>query len=179
MLHTCTTQLLHFPPVPPRITGSKEEEVSVIEGHMVSLLCDVQAYPPPEITWTRDGQVHLFGNGIHILPGQPSAEKLFSRQENFLCLNKVLVEILHVMSFFHVLGGQMLQLPRVRLEDAGQYVCTATNSAGQDQKNILLSVYGEQTHGDTSAQFSNTDDQISKHCLGKKVCLPQASCDRA
>uniref|UniRef100_A0A8D2ZR19 Hemicentin-1 n=1 Tax=Scophthalmus maximus TaxID=52904 RepID=A0A8D2ZR19_SCOMX len=92
--------------VPPRITGSKEEEVSVIEGHMVSLLCDVQAYPPPEITWTRDGQVHLFGNGIHILP-----------------------------------GGQMLQLPRVRLEDAGQYVCTATNSAGQDQKNILLSVY--------------------------------------
>ena len=37
----------------------------------------------------------------------------------------------------------MLQLPRARLEDAGQYVCTATNSAGQDQKSILLSVYGE------------------------------------
>lgn len=49
----------------------------------------------------------------------------------------------------------MLQLPRARLEDAGQYVCTATNSAGQDQKSILLSVYGEQhTHGDPSAQFS-------------------------
>ena len=40
-------------------------------------------------------------------------------------------------------GGQMLQLPRARVEDAGQYVCTATNSAGQDQKSILLSVYGE------------------------------------
>uniref|UniRef100_A0A8C4IV11 Hemicentin-2 n=1 Tax=Dicentrarchus labrax TaxID=13489 RepID=A0A8C4IV11_DICLA len=92
--------------VPPRIIGSKEEEVSVIEGHMVSLLCDVQAYPPPEITWTRDGQVLHFSTGIHILP-----------------------------------GGQMLQLPRARLEDAGQYVCTATNSAGQDQKSILLSVY--------------------------------------
>lgn len=48
----------------------------------------------------------------------------------------------------------MLQLPRARLEDAGQYVCTATNSAGQDQKSILLSVYGEQTHGDPSVQFS-------------------------
>uniref|UniRef100_A0A3P8SNR4 Uncharacterized protein n=1 Tax=Amphiprion percula TaxID=161767 RepID=A0A3P8SNR4_AMPPE len=92
--------------VPPRITGSKEEEVSVTEGHMVSLLCDVQAYPPPEITWTRDGQVLHFSTGIHILP-----------------------------------GGQMLQLLRARLEDAGQYVCTATNSAGQDQKSILLSVY--------------------------------------
>ncbi|KAM6944598.1 hemicentin-1 [Lycodopsis pacificus] len=92
--------------VPPRIIGVKEEDVSVIEGHMVSMLCDVQAYPPPEITWTRDGQVLHFNTGIHILP-----------------------------------GGQMLQLPRARLEDAGQYVCTATNSAGQDQKSILLSVY--------------------------------------
>ncbi|XP_028269954.1 hemicentin-1 isoform X2 [Parambassis ranga] len=92
--------------VPPRIIGSKEEEVSVIKDHMVSLLCDVQAYPPPEITWTRDGQVLHFSSGIHILP-----------------------------------GSQMLQLPRARLEDAGQYVCTATNSAGQDQKSILLSVY--------------------------------------
>lgn len=48
----------------------------------------------------------------------------------------------------------MLQLPRARLEDAGQYVCTATNAAGQDQKSILLSVYGEQTHGVLCAQFS-------------------------
>ncbi|TWW61140.1 Hemicentin-1 [Takifugu flavidus] len=92
--------------VPPRISGHMEEETSVIEGHTASLLCDVQAYPPPEITWTRDGQILAFGTGVHILP-----------------------------------GGQMLQLPRARLEDAGQYVCTATNSAGQDQKSILLSVY--------------------------------------
>lgn len=48
----------------------------------------------------------------------------------------------------------MLQLPRTKLEDAGQYVCTATNSAGQDQKSILLSVYGEETHGDPSAQVN-------------------------
>lgn len=47
--------------------------MSVSEGRMVSLLCDVQAYPPPEITWTRDGQVLAFGSGIHILPGQTPA----------------------------------------------------------------------------------------------------------
>ncbi|XP_019718321.1 hemicentin-1 isoform X1 [Hippocampus comes] len=92
--------------VPPRILGPKEEELSVTEGHMVSLLCDVQAYPPPEIIWTKDGQILHFSTGIHILP-----------------------------------GGQMLQLPRARAEDAGQYVCTASNSAGQDQKSLLLSVY--------------------------------------
>ncbi|XP_036069528.1 hemicentin-1 isoform X2 [Oryzias melastigma] len=92
--------------VPPAVTGPREESVSVIEGHMVSLLCDVQAYPPPEIAWTRDGHLLQFSTGVHILP-----------------------------------GGQMLQLPRARLEDAGQYVCTASNSAGQDQKSFLLNVY--------------------------------------
>ncbi|XP_028851746.1 hemicentin-1 isoform X2 [Denticeps clupeoides] len=92
--------------VPPRMIGEREEEVSVVEGHMVSLLCDVQAYPQPEITWTRDGQLLQFSTGIHIMP-----------------------------------GGQMLQLPRARKEDAGQYVCTATNTAGQVQRSILLSVY--------------------------------------
>lgn len=69
----CKTQLLSSLSVPPRIIGQKEEEVSVIKDHMVSLLCDVQAYPPPEITWTRDGQVLQFSTGIHILPGQTSA----------------------------------------------------------------------------------------------------------
>ena len=56
--------------VPPRVQGQREEDVGVVEGHMVSLLCDVQAYPPPEMTWTRDGQLLQFSSGIHILPGQ-------------------------------------------------------------------------------------------------------------
>lgn len=63
-----------------------EEEVSVIEGRMVSLLCDVQAYPPPEITWTRDGQVLAFGTGIHILPGQClQYDQIISFGGNGLC----------------------------------------------------------------------------------------------
>ncbi|KTG07072.1 hypothetical protein cypCar_00042446, partial [Cyprinus carpio] len=96
--------------VPPRIVGRREEDMSVVEGHMISLLCDMQAYPPADpgdIIWTKDGQVLEFSTGIHILPG----------------------------------GLQILQLPRAGQKDAGQYICTATNSAGQDQKSILLTVY--------------------------------------
>ena len=44
--------------------------MSVIDGHMVSLLCDVQAYPPPEVIWTRDGQLLHLTTGVNILPGQ-------------------------------------------------------------------------------------------------------------
>lgn len=47
-----------------------EEEVSVVDGHMVSLLCDVQAYPAAEITWTRDGQVLQFSREVHVLSGK-------------------------------------------------------------------------------------------------------------
>lgn len=50
--------------------GQTEEEVNVIRGHMVSLLCDVQAYPAAEITWTKDGQVLKYGSGLQILPGK-------------------------------------------------------------------------------------------------------------
>lgn len=144
--------------VPPRITGHREEEVSVTEGRMVSLLCDVQAYPPPEITWTRDGQVLAFGSGIRILPGQTSATCRMRKWSHLAALGLCDVTntdiTFYVFSYIYIKGGQMLQLPRARLEDAGQYVCTATNSGGQDQKSILLSVYGEQTHAVLCAQFN-------------------------
>ncbi|KAG7241454.1 hypothetical protein INR49_025655 [Caranx melampygus] len=129
--------------VPPRIIGSKEEEVSVIEGHMVSLLCDVQAYPPPDITWTRDGQVHLFGTGISILP-----------------------------------GGQMLQLSRAKLEDAGQYVCTATNSAGQDQKTILLSVHvppNLKPHEESDSVTPQVGSSVTLRCEAQGVPEPEVT----
>lgn len=49
--------------------GQPEEEVSAVEGHMVSLKCDVQTQLAPEIIWTRDGQLLLHGSAVHILSG--------------------------------------------------------------------------------------------------------------
>uniref|UniRef100_A0A8C8M5M0 Hemicentin 2 n=1 Tax=Oncorhynchus tshawytscha TaxID=74940 RepID=A0A8C8M5M0_ONCTS len=141
VLAECELMYSRFSPVPPRMVAGREEEVSVIKGHMVSMLCDVQAYPPPEITWTRDGQVLQFSTGIHILP-----------------------------------GGQMLQLPRARLEDAGQYVCTATNSAGQDQKSILL--MPPSISGETSAprEVQTTQDSVvTLECQAAGIPPPQIS----
>ncbi|XP_066514939.1 hemicentin-2-like [Hoplias malabaricus] len=58
--------------VRPRIMGEAEEEVAVVEGHEVSLLCEVEAFPAAEIIWTRDGQLLQFGSGVHILPAPPT-----------------------------------------------------------------------------------------------------------
>lgn len=55
--------------VPPRIVGQQEEEMSTLEGHMVSLTCDVQTHLTSEIIWTKDGQLLLFASGVQILSG--------------------------------------------------------------------------------------------------------------
>lgn len=60
--------------------------MSVVEGHMISLLCDVQAYPPADIIWTKDGQVLEFSTGIHILPGE------LQSKYNSLCVSIMLHE---------------------------------------------------------------------------------------
>lgn len=40
------------------------------------------------------------------------------------------------------LGGQVLQIPRVQLEDAGKYTCQAVNEAGEDRMHFDLDVLG-------------------------------------
>uniref|UniRef100_A0AAY5L311 Hemicentin 2 n=1 Tax=Esox lucius TaxID=8010 RepID=A0AAY5L311_ESOLU len=116
-------------------------------GHMVSLMCDVQAYPPPDIIWTRDGQV------LHL---QSSCSLLLTV----------------------IIGGQMLQLPRARLEDAGQYVCTATNSAGQAQKSIQLSVYGEKYPSPVQPSWVVTaqlGSSVGLRCEARGVPAPEVT----
>lgn len=45
--------------------------------------------------------------------------------------------------WFFCLGGRMLRLMQVKMEDAGNYICVVTNIAGEVRKNFELSVLGE------------------------------------
>ncbi|MGH0143069.1 UNVERIFIED_CONTAM: hypothetical protein FKN15_022424 [Acipenser sinensis] len=131
--------------VPPRIVGLNPDKASVLEGHMVSLMCDVQAYPSPEITWSREGRPLEFSTGMHILP-----------------------------------GGQMLQISRARLSDAGRYKCTAINPAGQDQKHIELSVYAPPTlkprpSPDQDDLNPSAGASITLHCEAEGVPEPKVT----
>ncbi|KAK1155520.1 hemicentin-1-like [Acipenser oxyrinchus oxyrinchus] len=131
--------------VPPRIVGLNPDKASVLEGHMVSLTCDVQAYPSPKITWSREGRPLEFSTGMHILP-----------------------------------GGQMLQISRARLSDAGQYECTAINPAGQDQKHIELNVYAPPTlkprpSPDQDVLNPSAGASITLHCEAEGVPEPEVT----
>ncbi|CAH2316004.1 hemicentin-2 [Pelobates cultripes] len=55
--------------VPPRILGANPENVSAVLHSSLSLLCDVQSHPTPEITWYKDDQILLPSKGVFIMPG--------------------------------------------------------------------------------------------------------------
>lgn len=43
-------------------------------------------------------------------------------------------------------GGNVLQIPRVQLEDAGKYTCQAVNEAGEDKMHYDLEVLGKEVN---------------------------------
>ncbi|XP_025060802.1 hemicentin-2 [Alligator sinensis] len=55
--------------VPPRIAGANPESISTIIDSSVSLICDVQSHPAPEITWYKDGHALLPSKEVSIIPG--------------------------------------------------------------------------------------------------------------
>ncbi|KAM4696629.1 hemicentin-2 [Rhinophrynus dorsalis] len=74
--------------VPPRIFGSKTENVSAILHSSVSLMCDVESHPTPEITWYKDGQILPPTKGLLIMPGgqvlQIARTQIFN-QGTYMC----------------------------------------------------------------------------------------------
>ncbi|XP_069842937.1 hemicentin-2 [Dendropsophus ebraccatus] len=55
--------------VPPRILGARSENASAILHSSISLVCEVQSHPSPEVTWYKDGQILQPGRGFLIMPG--------------------------------------------------------------------------------------------------------------
>ncbi|XP_054980117.1 LOW QUALITY PROTEIN: hemicentin-2 [Sorex araneus] len=55
--------------VPPQISGSNPEHITVILNTSVTLPCDVHAQPSPEVTWLRESQAVPLGEGRFLLPG--------------------------------------------------------------------------------------------------------------
>lgn len=46
-----------FPVVPPNIYGSEElSRLTVMEGALISLLCESNGVPPPNLLWKKKGQ---------------------------------------------------------------------------------------------------------------------------
>lgn len=57
--------IISFFPVPPSIRGSDEASpLTVIEGSLITLVCESSGIPPPSLTWKKDGKTFHVVNVI-------------------------------------------------------------------------------------------------------------------
>lgn len=101
----CTRGL--FSPVPPvfhRVTNreaawglghegdDKEdmvERLDVVLGHPVSLSCESNAIPPPKLSWHKDGQKLMSGDGVVLRPGRKTLSCSICGRATCVLLSKV------------------------------------------------------------------------------------------
>ncbi|XP_067846589.1 hemicentin-1 isoform X2 [Heptranchias perlo] len=187
--------------VPPSIMGINPENMTVVINNFISLTCQATAFPPPSLSWLKDGKPLQSNTNILILPGGRTVQlprAKLSDGGKYACLalnqageaekqiyltvyvpptikdragdsprtisvrtgNTATLECESnavpppVITWFKngrpvtetnnirtLANGQMLEITGAEVSDTGQYVCKATNIAGQVDKNFHLNVH--------------------------------------
>ncbi|XP_029473326.1 LOW QUALITY PROTEIN: hemicentin-1 [Rhinatrema bivittatum] len=187
--------------VPPNIVGNNPENLTVVVNNFISLTCEVTGFPPPALSWLRNGKPINLNTNALIVPGGrtlqiprvkvsdggeytciainqagESNKKIFltvyvppsikDRGSESLAVVTARVGTLvtlecesnavppPVITWYKngrpvtesaniqiLADGQMMQIKSAEVSDTGQYVCKATNIAGEDDKNFHLNVY--------------------------------------
>uniref|UniRef100_A0A8C3TT96 Hemicentin-1 n=1 Tax=Catharus ustulatus TaxID=91951 RepID=A0A8C3TT96_CATUS len=91
--------------ISPSVVGTNSENLTVVVNNLISLTCEVTGFPPPDLSWLKNGKPISSNSNTFIVP-----------------------------------GARMLQIPRAKLSDGGEYTCTARNQAGESQKKSFLTV---------------------------------------
>ncbi|GFN88312.1 hemicentin-1, partial [Plakobranchus ocellatus] len=117
--------------VPPSIDESNvvfDRKVSV--GRTVQMECPVQGIPVPDVAWLLNGEPVEKFSRVRLVKDNRALEI----QER--PLRQSANPNLRVLE-----GGRTLELNNAQLEDAGEYMCKATNAAGTDNLKFDLKVY--------------------------------------
>ncbi|XP_077188775.1 hemicentin-1 isoform X2 [Paroedura picta] len=55
--------------VPPSIVGSNSENLTVVVNNFISLTCEVTGFPPPDLSWLKNGKPISLNTNALIVPG--------------------------------------------------------------------------------------------------------------
>ncbi|MGH0125472.1 UNVERIFIED_CONTAM: hypothetical protein FKN15_054569 [Acipenser sinensis] len=149
--------------VPPTVMGRNPENVTVVVNNFISLTCEATGFPPPTLSWLKDGKPVQLNSNALIMPVPPSIRDHSGDNPAVVSVrvgNSVTLEcesnavpppsitwykngrmITESANVKVLADGQMLKIKGAEVSDTGQYVCKAANIAGQVNKNFHLNVY--------------------------------------
>ncbi|GCC29770.1 hypothetical protein chiPu_0008212 [Chiloscyllium punctatum] len=75
--------------VPPIIMGTSPENMTVVINNFISLMCEATAFPPPSLSWLKDGRPLQSNTNVIILPGGRTVQLPRAKQSDggkYACL---------------------------------------------------------------------------------------------
>uniref|UniRef100_A0A3P8XKX5 Palladin n=1 Tax=Esox lucius TaxID=8010 RepID=A0A3P8XKX5_ESOLU len=131
---------------PPHRVGHVLQDAQASEGQVVVLECRVRGCPPPQVTWSRQGQVIQDSPDFRIL----QKSERFSAEE--ICT---------------------LVISEAFPEDGGQFCCTASNRYGSVSSTAQLFVTGGafNTHTGELQNYCFNYHLINKHFVVQNACV--------
>ncbi|MBN3302329.1 HMCN1 protein, partial [Amia calva] len=187
--------------VSPSIVGVNPEDMNVVVNNFISLSCEATGFPPPSLSWLKDGKPIQPNSNALIMPGGRTLQILRAKLSDggrYSCVamnqagqgqklifltvyvppsirdrsgespvvrsvrvgNLVTLEcesnavpppvinwykngrlVTETANVKIQSDGQTLEIKEAEVSDTGQYVCKASNIAGQVDKNFHLNVY--------------------------------------
>ncbi|CAB1323870.1 unnamed protein product, partial [Coregonus sp. 'balchen'] len=146
--------------VSPTIVGSgpegSAEEVTVTLSSPMSLVCEVQSYPPALITWLKDGTPFESSRNVRVLPGGRTLQILNAQEEDAgrytfppqinkndvpgegLAPKEVKIKVNNTLTLES--NGRIVRIKHAQVSDTGRYTCVATNIAGEDEKDFDVNI---------------------------------------
>lgn len=58
--------------VPPSVVGTNPENLTVVVNNFISLTCEVTGFPPPDLSWLKNGKPISSNTNTLIVPGENS-----------------------------------------------------------------------------------------------------------
>lgn len=91
--------------VPPIVVGTNPENLTVVVNNFISLTCEVTGFPPPDLSWLKNGKPISSNTNTFIVPGEESQLFLQPLDSTSVCfvLIRTMATIYGASSMFLVL----------------------------------------------------------------------------
>lgn len=89
--------------VPPSVVGANPENLTVVVNNLISLTCEVTGFPPPDLSWLKNGKPVSLNTNTFIVPGEESQLFLQPLDSTSVCFVLIRVTAIYAASLFLIL----------------------------------------------------------------------------